>query len=170
MVVGVVVSLGMVMGVLGGCAGINADRRLSAEAQAVTGATDGDAGLAAAGRGWPPAQALYPSVELTHPTVYMSDPFERHGSDDGRFRTWCLDDVVSLAVSPAAFLGKIIALPVTAVSRPPWQMHHDRSTFAVEPAAFELPGAASGMTRCDDADVGADGADDQEQPRPTCER
>ena len=118
------------------------------EAQAVAVTPAEPAAVAA--RPWPERIRNYRASAVTHDTIYLEDPFETHGSNDHRFRTWDPDDVLAAVAGPAIFLGRIVALPVNAILDQPWNTHQSHSSYPIEPPAHALPGDPTGMTRLDD--------------------
>ena len=100
-----------------------------------------------AGRGWGEMIRSYTNVAVEHEALYLEEPFEKQGSNDGYFRTWDGDSVLSLAASPAIFVGHVILLPAAMIAAPPWEAQTSRSIFPVVEPVYKLPGEASGMTR-----------------------
>ena len=102
-------------------------------------------------RNWPGQIAYYQNVEVKHLALYMQDPFERIGSNDGKFKIWDLDDLVVTFASPLIYVANIVTLPVAMASSPPWQYQTSRSIYPVESPKYALPGISSEMIR--DKDV-----------------
>ena len=99
------------------------------------------------GRGWPERSVGYHSGEVEHLALYLQDPFERWGSDDGRFQTWCFDDALAAAGGPAMFVGRTAAIGIEAAVSPPWQVVADHGTVPPTEPAHALPAEGSAMTR-----------------------
>lgn len=99
------------------------------------------------GRGWPEKVCYYHNVGVEHEGRYLEGPFEKQGSEDGRFNTWDWDSAISLGASPAFFVGNVVLMPASMVIAPPWQRQVSRSIYAVVEPMYELPGEPSGMAR-----------------------
>ena len=100
-------------------------------------------------RPWPGRVLYYENTDVSHLALYMQDPFEYWGSNDGVYRTWCLDDAIVGLASPAIFVGNLITLPVTAAMAPPWQSQGSRSFYPPQEPEFHLPGRPSFMAHRD---------------------
>lgn len=57
---------------------------------------------------------------VKHYPLYFEDPFEDHGSDDGKF-AWTGEDYYWMVEWRARYLVNLIAFPLSAVVNPPWQ-------------------------------------------------
>jgi len=97
--------------------------------------------------GWPSRVVFYENTSVAHEPLHMQGPFERYGGEDGYFRSWWLDDLASVVVSPAMLLANLAMTPVVAVAAPVWQKQYSRSVFGVDEEVYELPSEPSGMTR-----------------------
>ena len=100
-----------------------------------------------ADRGWGEMIRFYTNVAVEHEALYLEEPLEKQGSNDGYFRTWDGDSALSLAASPAIFVGNVILLPAAMIAAPPWERQISRGDFPVVEPTFALPGEPSGMTR-----------------------
>ena len=58
---------------------------------------------------------------VTHGPLYFEDPTEERGSEDGQF-AWTGEDYLWIASWRGRFIANLIALPVSAVVNPPWQV------------------------------------------------
>ena len=101
-------------------------------------------------RGWDESSASYHSGDVEHLALYLQDPFERRGSNDGYFQTWCLDDVVAAFNGPTIFFGQTVGLPVAAVVAPPWQEACSDGNVAGTEPVYVLPAIGSGVTSNED--------------------
>ena len=90
------------------------------------------------GRGWPVRTVYFQNGSVRHRQLYLEGYFEQHGSWDEEFHTWGNDDKVAIVVSPACFLGKVIAVPLAMVKRPPWQEQLSRGALPLQEPVYEL--------------------------------
>ena len=60
------------------------------------------------GRGWAEGVVYYENGGLGHQSLYLVDPYERKGSNDGVFATWGKDDAAAAAAGPALFLVNVL--------------------------------------------------------------
>lgn len=58
---------------------------------------------------------------VAHSPLFFEDPFEEHGSDDGRF-AWTFEERLAFFGGPARFLVNIVAFPISAAATPFWQV------------------------------------------------
>ena len=98
-------------------------------------------------RGWQERTAYYENVGLKHPTLYLEGPYEKHGSNDGYFKTWDGDSAISFVVSPVIFVGNVIVWPVHMVLTPPCQMQISRSGYPVQEPVHAIPAEPSGAAQ-----------------------
>ena len=97
-------------------------------------------------RGWGESRASYHSGEVEHLALYLEDPFEEGGSNDGYFQTWSLDDALAAVSGPGFFFGQTVCLGVAAVVAPPWQEVGSDGHMVVTEPAYALPATGSGVT------------------------
>jgi hypothetical protein len=94
-------------------------------------------------RPWQERTVAYKNVGLKHPMLYLKGPYEKRGSNDGYFKTWDCDSAISFGVSPAIFVGNVIAWPIHLVQTPPWKKQTSRSGYPVQQPVSALPAEPS---------------------------
>ena len=97
-------------------------------------------------RSWPPSRVYYGNGAVKHPILYLAGPYEARGSRDGYFRTMDSDSLLSVLISPTAYIANIALLPITLVFTPPWQMQQSRAGQIVLEPRHEIPAICSQMT------------------------
>ena len=98
-------------------------------------------------RGWADRVVYYQKGGLAHHSLYLEDPYEGKGSNDGVFETWGKDDAAAATAGPVWFLVNVLFLPVELLKRLPWQEQESRSILAVEGPVYEFGSLPSGDIR-----------------------
>ena len=94
-------------------------------------------------RDWPQRVAHFRNGAMEHESLYMQDPYEYYGGNDGQFKTGSLDDVWVTLASPSIFAWNFVTLPAAMIKPPPFQPQVSRSIYPLQQPVHALPTQAS---------------------------
>ena len=90
-------------------------------------------------RNWPERVVYFQNGTVVHESLYMQDPHEYYGSNDGQFKTGNMDDAWVTLASPGIFAWNFMKLPMTMIKTPPFQEQTSRSIYPVQQPVHALP-------------------------------
>jgi hypothetical protein len=90
-------------------------------------------------RDWPQRVAHFRNGALEHESLYMQDPYEYYGGNDGQFKTGSRDDAWVTLASPGIFAWNFVTLPAAMIKAPPFRSQFSRSIYPVQQPVHALP-------------------------------
>jgi len=111
-------------------------------------------------RGFDRAVVSAQSGEVSHYPLWMQDPYEEFGSDDGRF-AWTWEDYVGMPYGLSRFIVNTIGVPISAALYPPVPLRGSDGVIRNEPHDARWLAAGGTTVPPDWLEVG-DAGDDSE--------